>query len=208
MKKIQKMLMDAQAMCRPQSGGLIDSFGGDGKVKSGGPWSLAFRWIWGDVNGTNQSANQSYDEDDELTQMLIKSSSMKDARVQTAQQFAATGDKKGRADYSTTKTRDKEDLNLLQMAGVYVSDLGGLVISKEDRAAQGVLGSYALKYTVTKSTGNSLTVNYHAWTDINNESFIPSHAKWQEGANKAPRYMGGYFAGFRVDINWQEKIYK
>ncbi|MEU3221080.1 hypothetical protein [Streptomyces sp. NPDC006971] len=26
MKKLQEMLMDAQAMCRPQSGGLIDSF--------------------------------------------------------------------------------------------------------------------------------------------------------------------------------------
>ncbi|MEK8142792.1 hypothetical protein NKH18_12995 [Streptomyces sp. M10(2022)] len=208
MKKLQKMMMEAQALCRPPSGGLIDSFGGDGKVKSGGPWSLAFRWIWGSNEGRSSTGDRAYDGDDELTQSLIKSTGMKDAREEIAGQFAATSKKSGRADYSTTKNRDGEDLNVLQMLGVYASDLGGLVAGKDDRAAQGVLGSYALTYQVTKTKGNTLTVNYHAWTDINNESFIPGHGKWQEPANGAPRYMGGYFAGFRVDVRWQEKIYK
>ncbi|MFJ4585206.1 hypothetical protein [Streptomyces echinatus] len=114
----------------------------------------------------------------------------------------------GRADYSVTKNREGEDLNALQMAGVYVSDLGGLAVGKDDRKAQGVLGSYSLEYHVTKTKGDTLTVQYRAWTDIDNESFIPGHGKWQQIFNKTPQYTGGYFAGYRVEIKWQETIYK
>lgn len=88
------------------------------------------------------------------------------------------------------------------------SDFGGLATGKEDREAQGVLGSYALKYKVKKSKGDTLVVDYRAWTDINNEFFVPGHATWQEVFNGAPKYMGGYTAGFRVDPRWQETIYK
>lgn len=133
---------------------------------------------------------------------------MKDARKSIAANFAAKGWKEGSADYSTTKNRDGEDLNLLQMMGVYASDLGGLVVGKDDRKVQGVLGSYSLKYDITKSKGDTLTVKYRAWTEINNESFVPGHNKWQESFNGTPQYTGGYFAGFRVEIKWQETIYK
>jgi hypothetical protein len=107
----------------------------------------AFRWTLGS-HGSNEiknaTADQLYDGDDVLTQALIKSSSMKDARVEIAGQFAWLGQKKVR----------------------------------------------------------------HAWTGIDNESFVPGHGKGQEVANGGPRHMGGYFAGFRVDIRWKEKIYK
>ncbi|MFJ3589321.1 MULTISPECIES: hypothetical protein [unclassified Streptomyces] len=133
---------------------------------------------------------------------------MADARSTIAAEYAWSGKKKGRADYSTTKNRDKDDLNYLQMAGVYASDLGGLIVGKEDRKAQGVLGSYALSYEITKTKGDTLTVQYHAWTDVDNESLVPVHQKWQEVFNKTPQYTGGYFAGFRVDAKWQESIYQ
>ncbi|WP_412074887.1 RHS repeat-associated core domain-containing protein [Streptomyces xanthophaeus] len=209
MQKIQKMFLEAQAMCRPPSGELAnDEHGGDGKVNSDGPWSLALRWIWGSPEMKNTIPNGSYDGDDKMTQALIKSSSMKDVREQVAAQFNETGKTKGQDKYSVTKTRDGEDLNLLQMAGVYASDLGGLILGKDDREAQGVLGSYDVKYNVTKSKGNTLTVQYHAWTDIDNESFAPGHGKWQQVFNKTPQYTGGYFAGYRVDLRWTETIYK
>lgn len=209
MRRLQKMLMESQMTNRPPSGQLANKdFGGDGKVRSGGPWSLAWRWIWGSPEFKNRTGDQNYDGDDELTQDLIKSSSMKDARESIAANFAGKGKKRGREDYSTTQNRDGEDLNLLQMIGVYASDLGGLVVGKDDRKAQGVLGSYALEYNITKSKGDTLTVKYRAWTDIDNESFVPGHNKWQESFNGTPQYTGGYFAGFRVEIKWQETIYK
>ncbi|MFF1549148.1 hypothetical protein [Streptomyces sp. NPDC058291] len=107
-----------------------------------------------------------------------------------------------------TKNRDKEDLNYLQMAGTYISDFGGLLVGKDDRKAQGILGSYSLRYDVVKSKGNTLTVTYHAWTDIDNESLIPGHMGWQKVFNGTPQYTGGFFAGYRVEVDWQETIYK
>ncbi|MEU0281268.1 RHS repeat-associated core domain-containing protein [Streptomyces sp. NPDC006195] len=209
MRRLQKMFMESQMSNRPPSGQLASKdFGGDGKVRSGGPWSLAWRWIWGSPDLKNRAGDQNFDGDDELTRILAESSSMKDARESIAANFAATGKKSGREDYSTTKNRDGEDLNVLQMAGVYVSDLGGLVVGKDDRKAQGVLGSYSLQYNITKSKGDTLKVNYRAWTDIDNESFVPGHSKWQESFNGTPQYTGGYFAGYRVEIKWQESIYK
>jgi hypothetical protein len=65
-----------------------------------------------------------------------------------------------------------------------------------------------LDYEIVKTKGDTLTVEYRAWTDINNESFVPGHHSWQEAFNEAPQYMGGYFAGFRVDVRWQETIYQ
>ncbi|WP_435796847.1 RHS repeat domain-containing protein [Streptomyces flaveolus] len=207
--RLIRMMMERQIHNRPPIGSLAsDEHGGDGKVRSGGPWNLAFRWLWGSPEMKNRTSDLSYDGDDELTQSLIKSTSMADARSTIAAEYAWSGKKKGRADYSTTKNRDKEDLNYLQMAGVYASDLGGLIVGKEDRKAQGVLGSYALSYEITKTKGDTLTVQYHAWTDIDNESFAPGHQKWQEVFNKTPQYTGGYFAGFRVDVKWQETIYQ
>ncbi|MFF6780675.1 RHS repeat-associated core domain-containing protein [Streptomyces sp. NPDC012510] len=206
---LQIVAMYTVASNRPPSGELANKdFGGDGKVKSGGPWSLAFRWIWGSPEFKTRTSDRSYDGDDELTQYLIKSSSMEDARWEIASLYAETGRKEGRQDYSTTKNRAGENLNVLQMVGVYASDLGGLVVGKEDRKAQGVLGSYSLEYKIKKTKGDTLTVEYHAWTDIDNESLVPGHSKWQEAMNGTPRYTGGYFAGFRVDIHWQETIYK
>lgn len=51
-------------------------------------------------------------------------------------------------------------------------------------------------------------MKYSATTDINNESFIPMHAKWQEAADNGPKHTGGFLAGYRVEIRWQETIYK
>lgn len=209
MQKLQRMFMEAQAMCSPPSGALVNNeHGGDGKVNSDGPWTLAFRWMMGSNELKNTVPNVSYDGDDEMTQALIKSTSMKDAREEIAAQFNETGQTKGKTKYSVTKNRDGEDLNFTQMIGVYASDFGGLVVGKDDREAQGVLGSYDLKYSITKSKGNTLTVQYHAWTDIDNESFAPGHGKWQKWFNETPQYTGGFFAGYRVDIRWQESIYK
>lgn len=117
---------------------------------------------WGSPEFKNRTSDLSYDGDDKLTQSLIKSPSMADARSTIAAEYAWSGKKKGRADYSTIKNRDKDDLNYLQMAGVYASDLGGLIVGKEDRKAQGVLGSYALSYEITKTKGDTLTVQCHA----------------------------------------------
>ncbi|MBB4901160.1 hypothetical protein [Streptomyces griseomycini] len=159
----------------------------DAQVRSGGPWNLAFRWLWGSPDLKNRSSDVVHDGDDELTQPLIKSTSMADARSTIAAECAWSGKKKGRADCSTTKNRHGDDLNYLQMAGVYASDLGGLVIGKEDRKVQGVLGSYVLDDEIVKTKGDTLTVEYKAWTDINNESFVPGHQGRQEGFNEAPR---------------------
>ncbi|MEF9906433.1 RHS repeat-associated core domain-containing protein [Streptomyces sp. P9-A2] len=209
MRRLQKMIMEYQMSNRPPSGQLANkSFGGDGKVRSGGPWGLAWRWIWGSPDLKSRTGDQNYDGDDELTRILIESSSMKDARASIAANFTVSGKKGGREDYSTTKNRDGKSLNYLQMAGVYASDLGGLVVGADDRKAQGVLGSYALEYDITKTKGDTLTVQYRAWTDIDNESFLPGHSTWQEAANKTPQYTGGFFAGYRVEIKWQETIYK
>ncbi|CAM5576823.1 hypothetical protein SGRIM128S_05352 [Streptomyces griseomycini] len=156
-------------------------------MRSGGPWNLAFRWLWGSPDLKNRSSDVVHDGDDELTQPLIKSTSMADARSTIAAECAWSGKKKGRADCSTTKNRHGDDLNYLQMAGVYASDLGGLVIGKEDRKVQGVLGSYVLDDEIVKTKGDTLTVEYKAWTDINNESFVPGHQGRQEGFNEAPR---------------------
>jgi len=207
--KLIKMVIDRQMSNRPPIGQLASkNHGGDGKVKSQGPWSLALRWLWGSPELKNTSGQVSFDGDDEMTQLLIKSTSMDDARSIIATKYVMNGTKSGREDYSVTQNREKEDLNYLQMAGVYVSDLGGLAIGKEDRKAQGILGSYSLEYNVTKSKGDTITVQYKAWTNIDNESFVPGHAKWQEIFNKTPQYTGGYFAGYRVELKWQETIYK
>ncbi|MFI7869409.1 RHS repeat-associated core domain-containing protein [Streptomyces salinarius] len=207
--RLIRMMMERQIHNRPPIGQLAsDEHGGDGKVRSGGPWNLAFRWLWGSPDLKNNTPGLSFDGDDELTQLLIKSTSMADARSTIAADYAWTGTKKGRQDYSTSQNREKEDLNFLQMAGVYASDLGGLIVGKEDRKAQGILGSYVLDYRITKTKGDTLTVQYTASTDIDNESFLPGPWKWQKRFNKAPQYMGGYFAGFRVEIKWQETIYK
>ncbi|MGV9920802.1 RHS repeat-associated core domain-containing protein [Streptomyces cellulosae] len=207
--KLIRMMMERQINNRPPIGQLASNeHGGDGKVRSGGPWSVAFRWLWGSPDLKNRTSDVVYDGDDELTQLLIKSTSMADARSTIAAEYAWNGKKKGRADYSTTKNREGDDLNYLQMAGVYASDLGGLIVGKEDRKVQGVLGSYVLDYEIVKTKGDTLTVEYRAWTDINNESFVPGHHSWQEAFNEAPQYMGGYFAGFRVDVRWQETIYQ
>lgn len=61
---------------------------------------------------------------------------------------------------------------------------------------------------ITQSKGGTLTVEYEAWTDIDNESFAPMQWKWKKVFNGTPQYTGGYFAGYRVDIRWQETIYK
>ncbi|WP_030595708.1 RHS repeat domain-containing protein [Streptomyces anulatus] len=215
MQKLQKMFMEAQAMCRLPSGSLVNNeHGGDGKVNSDGPWSLAFRWAWG-ADFHWKSSKQAitlpdakYDGDDTITQNLIESTSMKDARVFVANTFRDTGALKGKTKYSTTKNAEGQNRNLAQLVGLYASDVGGLLVGKKDRKAQGVLGSYDLQYTITESKGSTLTVKYTATTDINNESFIPMHAKWQEAANNGPKHMGGFFAGYRVEIRWQETIYK
>ncbi|MEV6119339.1 hypothetical protein AB0M23_02220 [Streptomyces sp. NPDC052077] len=139
--RLGRMMMERQIHNRPPIGSLAsDMHGGDGKVRSGGPWNLAFRWLWGSPEFKNRTSDLSYDGDDELTQSLIKSTSMADARSTIAAEYAWSGKKESRADYSTTKNRDKEDLNYLQMVGVYASDFGGLIVGKEDRKAQGVLG--------------------------------------------------------------------
>ncbi len=215
MQKLQKMFMEAQAMCSLPSGSLVNNeHGGDGKVNSDGPWSLAFRWAWGadfHWKSSKQAVTLSdakYDGDDEITQNLIDSTSMKDARVYVANTFRDTGARSGETKYSTTKNAEGQDRNLAQLVGVYASDVGGLLIGKDDRKAQGVLGSYDLGYTITESKGSTLTVKYTATTDINNESFLPMHAKWQEAANNGPKHTGGFFAGYRVEIRWQETIYK
>lgn len=65
-----------------------------------------------------------------------------------------------------------------------------------------------LDYEITESKGNTLTVQYRAWANINNESLVPLHYDWQKVFNETPQYTGGYFAGFRVDVRWQERIYK
>jgi RHS repeat-associated protein len=208
-QKLADMVRAARSMCSPASGTLAsEDFGGDGKVKGGGPWSLAFRWLWGSPEGKNTTKNVKYDGDDEMTRSLIDSTSMQGAREDIADNYAANGKTHGRANYNVTESRDGKDLNVLQMAGVYASDVGGLLVGKEDRKAQGVLGSYALKYEIVKTGGTTLTVKYDAWTDIDNESFVPGHGKWQEFFNGSPRYIAGYTAGFRVDLNWQEKIYR
>nr|WP_037677282.1 RHS repeat-associated core domain-containing protein [Streptomyces griseus] len=208
-RRLQKMIMERVLSNRPPAGQLANKdFGGDGKVRSGGPWSLVWRWIIGSNQLENTTATQYYDGDDDLTHDLIKSTSMQDARENIAANFAVNGKKSGREDYSVTKNRDKEDLNYLQMAGTYISDFGGLVVGKDDRKAQGILGSYALQYNVVKSKGNTLTVKYHAWTDIDNESLIPGHSGWQKTFNGTPQYTGGFFAGYRVEVDWQETIYK
>lgn len=192
-----------------KSGKLANNkHGGDGKVDGDGPWTLAFRWLWGSPQGNTTVPDESYDGDDEITKALIKSSGMEDVRGSVAAQFRVNGKTKGDERYSVTKNRDGEDLSLGQMANVYLSDLGGLVIGKDDREAQGVLGSYDVRYEITKSKGNTLTVKYHARTDINNESFVPGHGKWQEAFNDVPQHTGGFFAGYRVDIRWTETIYK
>ncbi|MGW1926633.1 RHS repeat domain-containing protein, partial [Streptomyces massasporeus] len=153
MQKLQKMFMEAQARCSIPSGELVNSqHGGDGKVKSGGPWSVAFRWLLGSSVltghpggnvmagdfGGNTVPDVSYDGDDELTQSLIASESMKDTRQMVADQFRMTGQKSGKDTYSTTRHHDGKDRTLAQIAGVFGSDFGGLIIGQDDREAQGV----------------------------------------------------------------------
>ncbi|WTL28661.1 RHS repeat-associated core domain-containing protein [Streptomyces sp. NBC_01498] len=193
----------------PKSGDLANNkHGGDGKVQGDGPWTLAFRWLLGSSEGKATIPDRSYDGDDEITKALIKSSSMKDVRDSVVTQFIVNGTKGEDERYSVTKNRAGEDLTLGQMGNVYLSDLGGLAIGKDDREAQGVLGSYDVRYEITKSKGNTLTVKYHARTDINNESFVPGHGKWQEAFNGVGDHFFGLFAGYRVDIRWTETIYK
>ncbi len=194
-----------------QSGSLVhNDHGGDGKVKSDGPWTLAFRWWWGSrgLNPTNTISDVSYDGDDKMTQMVIKSTGMKDVREEVAKQYNETGKMSGNDKYSVTKNRDGSAKSKIQMAGAYVSDFGGLLIGKEDREVQGVLGSYDVEYKIVKSKGHELTVEYAVKTAINNESFVPGHDKSQKKYNNYPQYMGGAFAGYRVDIRWSETIYK
>ncbi|MFJ5043197.1 RHS repeat domain-containing protein [Streptomyces sp. NPDC088719] len=130
------------------------------------------------------------------------------AMCRLANTFRDTGALKGETKYSTTKNAEEQNRNLAQLVGLYASDVGGLLIGKKDRKAQGVLGSYDLKYKITESKGSTLTVTYTASTDIDNESFLPSHAEWQKAANYGPKHMGGFSAGYRVEIRWQETIYK
>ncbi|WP_435597735.1 hypothetical protein [Streptomyces anulatus] len=128
--------------------------------------------------------------------------------LQPEPDFRDTGALKGKTKYSTTKNAEGQNRNLAELVGLYASDVGGLLIGKKDRKAQGVLGSYDLKYKITESKGSTLTVKYTASTDIDNESFLPSHAEWQKATNYGPKHMGGFFAGYRVEIRRQETVYK
>ncbi|MFD5681887.1 RHS repeat-associated core domain-containing protein [Streptomyces bacillaris] len=194
-----------------QSGSLVhNDHGGDGKVKSDGPWSLAYRWMWGSdfSNPTNTISDAKFDGDDKMTELVRKSSGMKDVREQVVKQFTETGKKSGKDKYSVTKNRDGSEKSKAQMAQSYVADFGGLLIGKESREAQGVLGSYDVTYDIVKSKGNEFTVEYRVRTDIDNESFVPGHSPGQKIFNYLPQKMGGYFAGYRVDIRWSETMYK
>lgn len=84
--------------------------------------------------------------------------------------------------------------------------LGGLIVGKGPQGS-GPPGLSRSRLR-DRQKGDTLTVEYRAWTDINNASFVPGHQAWQEGFNEAPQYMGGYFAGFRVDVRRQETIHQ
>jgi hypothetical protein len=164
-------------------------------TSSDDPYSLGWDWVSGDG-----ARHRDYYYDDEMTGLIRSSESMKQLRLDTVDQWNATGQPTGSVAYSISESGKVGALKKL-----ITTDIPAIVTGDEAHLGEAFTGSYNLNYTVKgEDPDGSLVVEYKLHNTTSNESFLHfiGYYDWLEKTNREE----GVFSSVDQEIVWTERI--
>ncbi|MEV5312645.1 MULTISPECIES: hypothetical protein [unclassified Streptomyces] len=164
-------------------------------LSSDDPYSLGWDWVTGDG-----SRHREYYYGDEMTELIRSSESMEQLRLDTLEQWRATGQPEGSVAYSIS-----ESGKLGAFKKLITTDLPAIVTGDEDHLGEAFTGSYNLNYTVKgQDPDGSVVVEYTLKNNTSNESFLHyvGYYDWLEKFNRDE----GVFSSVDQKIVWTERI--
>jgi hypothetical protein len=164
-------------------------------LSSDDPYSLGWDWVTGDG-----ARHRDYYYGDEMTELIQSSKSMEQLRLDTLEQWRATGQPQGSVAYSIS-----ESGKLGAFKKLVTTDLPAILTGDEDHLGEAFTGSYNLNYTVKgEDPDGSLVVEYTLKNNTSNESFLHyvGYYDWLEKFNREE----GVFSSVDQKIVWTERI--
>ncbi|MGW0189423.1 hypothetical protein ACWDV7_27200 [Streptomyces sp. NPDC003362] len=164
-------------------------------LSSDDPYSLGWDWVTGDG-----SRHREYYYGDEMTELIRSSESMEQLRLDTLEQWRATGQPEGSVAYSIS-----ESGKLGAFKKLIMTDLPAIATGDEDHLGEAFTGSYNLNYTVKgQDPDGSVVVEYTLKNNTSNESFLHyvGYYDWLEKFNRDE----GVFSSVDQKIVWTERI--